>query len=93
MKKPVSVRALPGYRIELRYSDGVEGIVDLSEMVGDGVFVAWNDPKLFERVEIGDCDQIRWNDELELCSDALYMEITGLTPEEYFALSKGAARA
>ena len=85
MRKPVSVQALSGYRIHLKYDDGAEGDVDLSEWAGKGPFVAWNDAAFFQRVEIGLHREIRWSDEIELCPDALYMRITGMTPERYFA--------
>ncbi|RMF31780.1 MAG: DUF2442 domain-containing protein [Chloroflexi bacterium] len=39
MPKPVAVKPLEGYRLWIRYSNGVGGIVDLSDLVGEGVFV------------------------------------------------------
>jgi hypothetical protein len=44
MIRPVSVRALPNYRIHIRFSDGAEGDVDLSEFTGKEVFSTWRDP-------------------------------------------------
>ena len=41
MPKPVEVKALSQYRIWLRYDDGVQGEVDLSDVAGRGVFQAW----------------------------------------------------
>lgn len=38
MIKPIQVCALPNYRIYIKYSDGAEGEVDLSYLVGQGVF-------------------------------------------------------
>ena len=38
MLTPVEVKALDNYRLWVKYSDGVEGVVDLSNLVGDGVF-------------------------------------------------------
>lgn len=87
MLHPVSVRALPNFRIHIQYSDGVKGDVDLSEFAGRGVFAAWNDPEFFCLVHIGEHRQIRWNDEVELCPDATYMKLTGKAPKEYFALA------
>ena len=84
MFKPLKVTALPGYKIHIRYADGVEGDVDLSHLVGHGVFSFWNDPKAFESVSIGPSGEIKWNDEVELCPDSLYMEISGKSPEEVF---------
>jgi hypothetical protein len=39
-----SVEARPVYQIRIRFADGVEGEVDLSELVGHGVFELWKDP-------------------------------------------------
>ena len=84
MLKPVEVRALPGYRLWIRYSNGVSGEVDLSYLVGQGVFEAWKDFHFFETVHIGPGRQIVWNDDIDLCPDALYMKITGQQPQEIF---------
>lgn len=84
MFKPLKVTALPGYKIHIRYADGVEGDVDLSHLVGHGVFSLWNDPNAFESVSIGPSGEIKWSDEVELCPDSLYMEISGKSPEEVF---------
>jgi hypothetical protein len=84
MIKPTSIRALPNYRIRVAFSDGAEGVVDLSDLVGQGVFKAWEDQKFFAQAHLGRGRQIRWNDEIELCPDAVYMRLTGKTPEEVF---------
>lgn len=84
MFKPIEVIPLPGYRLRLRYADGVEGEVDLSRLAGKGVFSVWDDPAVFENVSIGTGGEIRWGDQADLCPDALYMEITGKSPDEVF---------
>ncbi|MCP4402824.1 MAG: DUF2442 domain-containing protein [bacterium] len=84
MLKPLKVKALQGYKLWLEYSDGVKGEVDLSYLAGKGVFSIWNDYKVFEKVYIGENGEIAWNEELDLCPDALYLKITGKTPEELF---------
>ena len=80
--QPVAVAPRDGYRIWLRYADGVEGEVDLSDLAGKGVFTAWNDRRFFERVYVSEWRSIAWSDEIELCADALYLEITGKTLED-----------
>jgi Protein of unknown function (DUF2442) len=80
----VGVRALPDYRIWVRYADGVEGEVDLSSYVGKGVFSAWNDPSFFNRVHLSAHGSIAWSDDIELCADSVYLELTGKKPEELF---------
>lgn len=84
MLKAVKVTPLPGYKIRIRYADGVEGDVDLSHLVGKGVFSIWNDPIAFADVRIGPSGEIKWSDEVDLCPDSLYMDITGKSPAEVF---------
>lgn len=82
--RPVLVRALPKYSLYLEFSDGVSGEVDLSDLAGKGVFEAWNDYSFFQKVHIGEHREVRWGDNIELCSDSLYLRLTGKTPEELF---------
>lgn len=86
MIRPVEVKPRDGFRIWLRYSDGATGEVDLSDVAGQGVFKPWQESGFFARVHITPHRSIAWNNDIELCPDALYMEITGkswseLSPE------------
>ena len=84
MRKPVEVKALPGYRLWLRYDDGAEGEVDLSDLAGRGVFKRWDADLPFEEVRIAKHRALAWGDDLDLCPDALYLRLTGKAPEEVF---------
>jgi hypothetical protein len=84
MIRPTIVKALPNYRLYLEFSDGAKGQVDLSDLVGKPVFKPWSDPHFFQKVHIGDHREIKWNDEIELCADSVYLKLTGKTPEELF---------
>ena len=84
MFKIIEVKPLQGYRLWLRYADGVEGEVDLSDLGGRGVFAAWNERSFFESVKIDESGALGWGDSLDLCPDALYLRLTGKTPEEVF---------
>ena len=84
MFKIVSVKALPGYKLWLEYADGTKGEVDVSDLVGQGVFKKWLTPGAFEKVSIGSMGELVWGDELDLCPDALYLRLTGKSPEEIF---------
>jgi len=86
MFKPVLVASLPGYKLHIRYADGVEGDVDLSHLVGKGVFALWNDPQAFASVRIGPSGEVQWSEQVDLCPDALYLEITSKSPEEVFPM-------
>ncbi|MBN9074752.1 MAG: DUF2442 domain-containing protein [Rhizobiales bacterium] len=50
----VSVKALDGYRLWLRFSDGSEGVEDLSNLIENGgpMVEPLRDPELFARVFI-----------------------------------------
>jgi hypothetical protein len=82
--KLIQAEPLQGYKLRLRYADGVTGVVDLSHLVGRGVFQLWNDPEAFGRVSLGTGGEVRWSEEVDLCADALYLEITGKQPDELF---------
>jgi hypothetical protein len=84
MFKPVKVKALDGYKLWIEYADGVKGEVNLAHLAGKGVFALWNDYKAFQNVYIGESGEIAWSDEVDLCPDALYLQLTGKTPEEVF---------
>lgn len=77
MIRPTAVEARDGYRIWLRYSDGTSGEVDLSDFAGRGVFKSWDEPGGFGKVHIAPHRAIVWDENLELCPDALYIELTG----------------
>ena len=85
MLRPVALRALPDYKLWLRYSDGAEGEVDLSDLAGRGVFKLWDDYSAFESARIGEHGEIIWNDAIDLCPDALYMKLTGKRPDQVFS--------
>jgi Protein of unknown function (DUF2442) len=84
MPDVLEVKPLDNRGIWLRFSDGVEGIADLSDLSGRGVFKAWDQPGAFEKVRVGQGAGIQWADQIDLCPDALYLKVTGKTPEELF---------
>ncbi len=84
MKKIVRVRAAGDFRVELRFDDGVEGTVDLSDLAGRGVFAAWSTPGEFEKVTAGNGDELVWSCGVDLCADALYLRATGKNPSDLF---------
>lgn len=76
MERIVSVEAMPDYRLRVTFSDGMDGIVDLSDMVGKGVFSALADPAQFAEVFVDSVTQTAaWPGGIDLCPDSLYAEI------------------
>jgi len=80
-----ALKPMPNYRLWLRFTDGIEATVDLSDKVGRGVFAAWKDPKAFDQVQIGDFGQPLWPGDIDLCPDTLYRTATGHLPSEISA--------
>ncbi len=88
MFRPTEAKALENYKIWVKYDDGIEGTVDLSHLAGKGVFSLWNDYKEFEKVFISKSGAIAWTDQVDICPDSIYMQITGKSPEELFPALK-----
>ncbi len=66
-----------GYRIWLHYEDGVAGEIDLSHLAESELFKGWRDRRYFESLRIGAHGGVEWDDDVALCGDALYLELTG----------------
>ena len=84
MPRPVEVQARPNYHLWVRYDDGAEGVVDLTDIARRGVFKAWDDVAFFDAVRIAQHGAIVWGEDIDLCPDAMYMRLTGKKPEEVF---------
>lgn len=85
MTKPVEVKPGEGYRIWVRYNDGVAGEIDLSDLALKGVFKVWADRSVFESVRLSPYRGISWPGELDLCADMLYMRLTGKSYEDLYS--------
>lgn len=78
MVRVVTAIPLPGYRLRLTFTDGSSGEVDLSHLVGQGVFQAWRDVRVFEAVRIDPLTRTTvWPGNIDLCPDVLYSQATG----------------
>lgn len=82
--KLAEIQPQSGYRLRLRYVDGMEGKVDLSGLVGRGVFKRLEDPDQFESVHVTESGDVAWSEDLELCADTLYMKVTGQSAADVF---------
>ena len=81
----IEVRPEGATRIWLRYDDGVSGAVDLSEEIAKGgVFADLGDASVFGEARLGEYGQVEWPGGAELCGDALYMRLTGQSPDQIF---------
>ena len=79
MKDIVEVRVLGGYRVHLRFEDGVQGEVDLANLIDfSGVFAPLRDRREFAKVRVHpELGTIAWPNGADLDPDVLYAEVTG----------------
>lgn len=76
MVRVTAVKALEPYRIWMRFNDGVEGTVDLSPLIGKGVFQALADPEEFATALVDPATRtVAWPNGIDLCPGALYEDI------------------
>ena len=85
MHKITNVTVLQEYKVKLEYSDGTQGTIDLSYLIGKGVFSLWNDYETFRNIKLGSSGELTWSDQVDLCPDSLYLKITHQKTEELFA--------
>ena len=76
------VKPLEKFCLHVKFSDGAEGKVDLSEFAGRGVFALWNDYNQFEKVTIGASGELVWNEDVDMDGLGIYLKLTGKKPED-----------
>ncbi|MEO5946475.1 MAG: DUF2442 domain-containing protein [Chitinophagaceae bacterium] len=82
MKFPKVITAISKgkYNIHLSFEDGVEGIVDLSDMAGKGIFTAWDKDDNFNKVFIEkESGAIAWPGNLDIDTLNCYIQIKEMT--------------
>ncbi|MBV9286337.1 MAG: DUF2442 domain-containing protein [Hyphomicrobiales bacterium] len=72
-----SVEPLPGYRLHVRFLDGLEGLVDMAALIASpdaGVFAALRDIAVFNQafVRLG---AVSWPGDLDIAPDAVHAAI------------------
>jgi Protein of unknown function (DUF2442) len=79
LKDIVEAKAIGGYRLHLRFEDGIEGDVDLAQLVDfKGVFEPLRDPAEVAKVRVDwDLGTVCWPNGADLDPDVLYAKVTG----------------
>ena len=66
------LRVEPGYRLRVRFTDGVEGEVDVSGLIGWGVFAALADESVFAAAYVDEIGAVGWPNGADLAPDAMH---------------------
>jgi hypothetical protein len=79
LKDVVEVRPLGGHRVHLRFEDGVEGDLDLGQVIEfKGIFEPLRDEEEFAKVRLhGELGTIVWPNGADLDPDVLYAAVAG----------------
>jgi hypothetical protein len=79
LKDITAVHATENYRLWVRFEDGVEGEIDVAQLVSFfGVFTLLQDRAYFVQVRVNaETGTIEWPNEADLDPDVLYAAITG----------------
>ncbi len=79
LKVIVEVQPRRDYRLHLRFEDGIEGEVDIAELIQfEGIFAPLQDHTEFLRVRVdAELGTICWPNGADLDPDVLYAKITG----------------
>ncbi len=75
-------RVLDGYRLDLTFSDGKRGVVDLrNRIVGKGgLYQALEDIEFFRKVSVNtELGTVVWPNGMDICPDLLYSLAMGET--------------
>jgi hypothetical protein len=70
----VEVKPEPGYRLFVRFKDGLAGRVQLRPEELTGALGPLRDVQFFEQVFI-DCGAVAWPGEIDLAPDAMYAQV------------------
>ena len=70
----VEVKPEPGYRLFVRFKDGLAGRVQLRREELTGALAPLLDAQFFEQVFI-DCGAVAWPGEIDLAPDAMYAQV------------------
>lgn len=76
-----SVKYISGFTLHVKFLDGVEGDVELSDLVSKGIFKVLQNQELFAKA-YNTGYSIAWSEQLEIDSDKIYMEISGKSIDE-----------
>jgi len=90
LRDVVSVQPLSDHRLRVTFDDGVEGIVNVRDLVQlTGVFKPLEDAAFFSQVKVNaELGTVCWPNDADLDSDVLYSKVTGAPIPQYVTAKK-----
>jgi hypothetical protein len=76
MNRVIRVNIGQGYTLQVWFSDGASGSIDLSSKLFGPVFEPLRDPLLFAQVQVDEYGAVCWPNGADLAPDALYRTIS-----------------
>ncbi len=77
-----TVQPLNGYRLKVRFNDGLEGVFPVEPAQRGGVFLKLLEAKTFDAVTINsDFGCVEWPGGIDLCPDTMHRAMSGLEIE------------
>lgn len=79
LRDVVEVRPLEGYRVFLKFDDGIQGELDLESLLDpfDGVFEPLRDHARFREVFVDSGGTIAWPNGADIAPETLYALVSG----------------
>lgn len=78
MHRVVKVAALPHYRLQVEFDDGVAGVVEIFPRLSGPVFEKLRDEAVFRTVTVDpETGAVCWPDGPDLAPDAMYSRLSG----------------
>ena len=74
--KVQEVKYISDYIISIKFDDGVNGTIELNDLVEKGIFKVLQDKNQFAKVYTNGYS-IAWSNELEIDATTIYSELTG----------------
>ena len=74
--KVQEVKYIADYTISIKFDDGVNGTIELNDLVQKGIFKVLQDKNQFAKVYTNGYS-IAWSNELEIDATTIYSELTG----------------
>ena len=92
-RRIVAAEVRDGYTVWVKFADGNEGVLDLSEFRAEGEsFTSWDDRAFFESMKL-EGGSLAWGDNIDFCPNLLYMRLTGCSFEDIYGMTEEALAA